>query len=49
VAGVGAARIPATSIPVVRAPRPSGRSAWTAAARLHQSGRTLAWTWRARA
>ena len=49
VAGVGAARIPATSVPVVRAPRPSGHSAWTAAARLRQSGRTLAWTWRARA
>ncbi len=49
VAGIGAARIPATSVPVVRAPRPSGRSAWTAAARLRQSGRTLAWAWRARA
>jgi len=49
VAGIGAARIPATSVPVVRAPRPSGRSGWTAAARLRQSGRTLAWAWRARA
>ena len=49
VAGIGAARIPATSVPVVRAPRPSGRSAWTAAARLRQSGRSLAWAWRARA
>ncbi len=49
VAGIGAARIPAASVPVVRAPRPSGRSAWTAAARLRQSGRTLAWAWRARA
>ncbi|MGI8807046.1 MAG: glycosyltransferase [Acidimicrobiales bacterium] len=48
VAGVGAARIRATSIPVVRAPRPSGRSAWTATARLRHSGRTLAWAWRAR-
>lgn len=49
VAGIGAARIPATSVPVVRAPRPSGRSAWTSAARVRQSGRTLAWAWRARA
>ena len=48
VAGIGAARIPATSVPVVRAPRASGRSAWTAAARLRQSGRTLAWAWQAR-
>jgi undecaprenyl-phosphate 4-deoxy-4-formamido-L-arabinose transferase len=49
VAGVGAARIPCVSIPVERAPRPVGRSAWTPAARLRQSGRTLAWAWRARA
>ena len=49
VAGVGAARIPCASVPVVRAVRPAGRSAWTATARLRQSGRTLAWAWRARA
>ena len=49
VAGVGAARVPATSVPVVRASRPCGHSAWTAAARVRQSGRTLAWAWRARA
>ena len=49
VAGVGAARIPCASVPVVRAPRPAGRSAWTATARLRQSGRTLVWAWRARA
>lgn len=49
VAGIGAARIPTTSVAVVRAPRPSGRSAWTGTARLRQSGRTLAWAWRARA
>ena len=49
VAGVGAARIPCVSVPVERGSRPSGRSAWTATARLRQSGRTLAWAWRARA
>ena len=49
VAGVGAARIPAVSVPVARVARVEGRSAWTASARLRQSGRTLAWAWRARA
>jgi len=48
VAGIGVARIRTASIPVARDPRPSGRSAWTAPARLRQSGRTLAWAWRAR-
>jgi glycosyltransferase involved in cell wall biosynthesis len=48
VAGIGAAGIRATSVPVVRDRRPTGRSAWTASARLRQSGRTLAWAWRAR-
>lgn len=43
VAGVGAARLPSVSVPVARDPRPSGRSAWTASARLRQSARTLAW------
>ena len=46
VAGVGAAGIACASVPVVRAVRPSGRSAWTVPARVRQSGRTLAWTWR---
>ena len=46
VAGVGVARIPCASVPVVRASRPAGRSAWTARARIRQSGRTLAWAWR---
>ena len=46
VAGIGGARIPATSVPVVRHQRPSGRSAWTASARVRQSVRTLAWAWR---
>ena len=49
VAGVGVARIRTASIPVARATRPSGRSAWTTPARLRHSGRTLAWAWRARA
>ncbi len=49
VAGVGVARIRTASIPVARATRPTGGSAWTGAARLRQSGRTLAWAWRARA
>jgi polyisoprenyl-phosphate glycosyltransferase len=47
VAGVGAAGIRSTSIPVERATRPSGRSAWSAPARLRQSARTLAWAYRA--
>lgn len=47
VAGAGAARIRATSVPVVRATRPSGRSAWSPTARLRQSFRVLAWVWRA--
>lgn len=48
VAAVGVAGIPTTSVPVDRARRPSGRSAWTATARLRQSMRTLAWAARAR-
>ena len=43
VAGVGAAKLPSVSVPVARDRRPSGRSAWTASARLRQSARTLAW------
>lgn len=46
VAGVGAAGIPCVSVPVTRAARPAGRSAWTARARLRQSSRSLAWAWR---
>jgi glycosyltransferase involved in cell wall biosynthesis len=48
VAGVGAARIPCVSIPVERDPRPAGRSAWTPAARLGQSARSLLWAYRTR-
>lgn len=48
VAGVGVAGILSASVPVARAPRPVGTSAWTGPARLRQSARTLAWTWRAR-
>lgn len=48
VATIGAARLPVTSVPVVRHERPAGRSAWTVRARLRQSARTLAWTWRSR-
>jgi undecaprenyl-phosphate 4-deoxy-4-formamido-L-arabinose transferase len=48
VAAIGAARLPTASVPVVRAERASGRSAWTGRARLRQSLRTLAWSLRAR-
>jgi polyisoprenyl-phosphate glycosyltransferase len=48
VAAIGAARLPTVSLPVVRAARPVGTSAWTARARLTQSARTLSWTARAR-
>ncbi len=48
VAGIGAARIPCASVPVVRAARPAGPSAWTPAARLGQSARSLLWAYRAR-
>ena len=44
VAGVGAAGVRSVSIPVARVPRASGRSAWTARARVRQSARTLAWS-----
>jgi polyisoprenyl-phosphate glycosyltransferase len=49
VAAIGVARLPVASVPVVRSPRPHGRSAWTAAARARQSARTLVWAARARA
>ena len=48
VLAVAAARMPVTSVPVVRHQRPVGRSAWTAAGRLRQSARSLAWAARAR-
>lgn len=48
VAGVGVAGLRATSIPVGRASRPSGRSAWTGRARLLHAGRTIAWALRCR-
>lgn len=48
VAALGASRLPVASVPVQRAPRELGRSAWTTRARLQQSARTLAWTMKAR-
>jgi polyisoprenyl-phosphate glycosyltransferase len=48
VAAIGAARLPVVSVPVERAERPEGRSAWTARARARQSARTLRWALRAR-
>ena len=48
VLAVAAARQPVTSVPVTRDRRPEGRSAWTAAARVRQSARSLAWAVRAR-
>lgn len=48
VAALGAARLPVASLPVERAARESGRSAWTTRARLRQSARTLTWTLRHR-
>ncbi len=48
VAAIGAARLPTDSVPVERAARELGRSAWTPRARLRQSARTLAWTLRHR-
>ena len=43
VAAIGAARVGVASVPVERHRRPTGRSAWTSAARVSQSARTLAW------
>jgi glycosyltransferase involved in cell wall biosynthesis len=48
VAAIGAARLPVVSVPVERAERGEGRSAWTPTARLRQSARTLVWTLRHR-
>jgi polyisoprenyl-phosphate glycosyltransferase len=47
VAGIGAAGVRCTSVPVVRAARATGRSAWTPAARVRQSAHSLVWLWRA--
>ena len=49
VAAVGVAGLPVAAVPVERALRPVGRSAWSAGARLRHSARTLAWAARARA
>ncbi len=48
VLAVGVARRPVASVPVSRAVRPEGRSAWTARARLGQSVRSLGWALRQR-
>lgn len=48
VLAVATAGRPAASIPVERDPRPVGRSAWSARARLRQSARSLMWAARAR-
>ena len=48
VAAVGAARLPAVSLPVRRGQREVGASAWTGRARVVQSARTLTWALRHR-
>jgi polyisoprenyl-phosphate glycosyltransferase len=48
VAAIGAARLPVVSVPVERAERTEGSSAWTARARARQSARTLRWVLAAR-
>jgi hypothetical protein len=48
VLAVASARLPVTSVPVTRDRRTAGRSSWTAAARLRQSVRSLAWAARTR-
>jgi polyisoprenyl-phosphate glycosyltransferase len=48
VLAVGTAEVPVTSVPVSRDRRPAGRSAWSAAARVRQSARSLLWAVRAR-
>jgi glycosyltransferase involved in cell wall biosynthesis len=48
VAAIGIRGLPTASVPVDRSPRPSGTSAWTGAARLRQSARTLLWAARRR-
>ena len=48
VLAVARAGLPVTSVPVPRARRPVGRSAWTPGARLGQSVRSLSWALRHR-
>jgi glycosyltransferase involved in cell wall biosynthesis len=48
VAAIGASRLPTTSVPVERAPREQGRTAWTMRRRVGQSARTLLWAARRR-
>jgi glycosyltransferase involved in cell wall biosynthesis len=48
VLAVATARVPVTSVPVSRDRRPTGRSAWSAGARVRQSARSLLWAVRAR-
>ena len=48
VAALGASGLPLASVPVQRAPREVGESAWTPRARLRQSARTLVWVLRHR-
>jgi hypothetical protein len=43
VAAIGASRLPVVSVPVERAVRPTGSSAWTGRARLRQSVQSLVW------
>jgi glycosyltransferase involved in cell wall biosynthesis len=43
VVAIGASGVRTVAVPVERAVRPSGRSAWTARARLGQSARSLVW------
>ena len=43
VAAIGVAGIPSASVPVERAARPVGRSAWSSTRRARQSVRTLVW------
>ena len=48
VAAIGVAGLTVASVPVEREERASGSSAWTSAARLRQSRRTLTWALRVR-
>jgi glycosyltransferase involved in cell wall biosynthesis len=48
VAAIGVAGLRVASVPVERAVRATGASAWGAGGRMRQSGRTLAWAVRAR-
>ncbi|WP_448627829.1 glycosyltransferase [Geodermatophilus sp. URMC 64] len=48
VLAIGRSGLPVASVPVIRAPRPEGDSAWSARGRLVQSVRSLLWALRAR-